>query len=88
METFFCRFKNYYLANVGEDTWNRTVDGVMSDSWKNGPQGNFESRAVGNRQITTTTATAATSQLAHSIGPWQDPKMLNVLGQTTQSSSV
>ncbi|KAM3720432.1 RNA-binding protein [Dirofilaria immitis] len=68
-----------------DDAWNRTIDGALSDSWKNGSQGGgYESRTV-NRQAATATTQ---SQLAHSIGPWQDPKMLNVLGQSTQSSSV
>uniref|UniRef100_A0A915PPT6 RRM domain-containing protein n=1 Tax=Setaria digitata TaxID=48799 RepID=A0A915PPT6_9BILA len=74
------------LINAAEDAWNRAVDGPLSDSWKNGSQGNYESR-TSNRQTTTTTATTQ-SQQTHSIGPWQDPKMLNVLGQSTQSSSV
>uniref|UniRef100_A0A0R3RU57 Bm7255 n=1 Tax=Elaeophora elaphi TaxID=1147741 RepID=A0A0R3RU57_9BILA len=77
--------QDYARANVAEDAWKRASDGSLSDSWKNGSQGSFEPRTV-NRQATATTTTQ--SQLAHSIGPWQDPKMLNVLGQTTQSSSV
>ncbi|CAG9538298.1 unnamed protein product [Cercopithifilaria johnstoni] len=75
--------QDYARANVSEDAWNRSSDGPLSDSWKNGSQGSYEPRTI-NRQVTTTTQ----SQLGHSIGPWQDPKMLNVLGQTTQSSSV
>ncbi|KAK6106283.1 RNA recognition motif family protein [Brugia pahangi] len=79
--------QDYARANVTEDAWNRAADVALSDSWKNGSQGSYEPRTA-SRQATTATTTTTQSQLAHSVGPWQDPKMLNVLGQTTQSSSV
>ncbi|KAL3998453.1 RNA recognition motif family protein [Acanthocheilonema viteae] len=75
--------QDYARANVSGDGWDRASNVPLSDSWKSGSQGSYESRAA-NRQATATTTTTQ----AHSIGPWQDPKMLNVLGQTTQSSSV
>ncbi|VDN04764.1 unnamed protein product [Thelazia callipaeda] len=67
-----------FLGNQAEDTWGRTGDGSLSDSWKNGLQGNYDSRIV-NRQTATS---------SHSVAPWQDPKMLNVLGHSIQSTSV
>lgn len=58
--------------------WGRAE--LQSESWKSGGQGNYEARS-----LTRQTATVAPQ---HSVIPWQDPKVLNVLSQAGPNQST
>ncbi|VDK45685.1 unnamed protein product [Gongylonema pulchrum] len=69
------------LNSVGEDAWSRAADGTLSDSWKNGQTSYHVRSSISDQRQSTQ------SQQAHSVGPWQDPKMLNVLGQSSSQAN-